>query len=603
MNASHPMRRYQWLVKYAARRWRSLVSIIALTLITPLISALSPWPMKLLVDGALNGNAIPEWVSQSMHAAGVSTTPIAYITLAAILSLVFFLLASALDAALSLTWTAAGQGMVYDLAADLFARLQRLSLLFHNRRETGDSLARIGGDAWCVYGITENLLVAPMQHSLTLVTLGIVAYQLDPYLTGVSLLIAPAMAGTVLFFGPRLKRWSEQQRTSESRLTSFVHQTIAAMPLVQTFATRDRNVANYQRIAAGAVRINLAGSVLKNSYTLLSGFVAAVGVAIVMVVGARRVQIGALSVGGLLVFIAYLRTLHGAAQGLMQIHGSMKSIDARVDRVAELLHSQESVPESPGARVLNMVRPFSVVLDDVFFGYEADRSVLEGINLELNAGEVTALVGPTGAGKSTLASLIPRLFDPWSGRVLLGGEDVKELKLGSVRGQVSVVPQEAFLLPLSIRENIAYGDPSAGMDRIRAAAEAAGAVEFIEALPLGYETVLGERGSTLSAGQRQRLSIARALLKDAPILLLDEPTSALDAQTEAGVVEAVHRLMAGRTCLVIAHRLSTVRRADQIVVLEHGRIVQRGRHETLMQEAGLYRTMCELQFGTQLVRA
>ena len=289
--------------------------------------------------------------------------------------------------------------------------------------------------------------------------------------------------------------------------------------------------------------------------------------------------------------------LQGAAQGLLQLHGQLKSTEASIDRVFEILQSRARVTERPDAvpLIVGSTKALEISFESVTFGYEAGRQVLTGIDLYIEPDALVALVGATGAGKSTLAALVPRLFDPWQGRVCLAGQDLRALTLDSVRRSIALVPQEPFILPLSMAENIAFGRPGASPDEIRRAAQTAGAAEFIERLPQGYETFVGERGSTLSAGQRQRLAIARAVLKNAPILILDEPTSNLDAGTEHEVMSALERLMAGRTCVVIAHRLSTVRRADRIVVLDQGRIVEQGSHEQLLALGGYYERLCSQQ--------
>jgi ATP-binding cassette subfamily B protein/subfamily B ATP-binding cassette protein MsbA len=287
-----------------------------------------------------------------------------------------------------------------------------------------------------------------------------------------------------------------------------------------------------------------------------------------------------------------------ASEGLLQMFGSLKPVEAGLGRVLEVLDAKERVHDSPHAKVLASGSGEKVVVrfERVTFGYKMDRPVLRGIDLEARSGEVIALVGATGAGKSTLASLIPRFFDPWSGRITLNGIDIRAIRLACLRERVSLVLQEPFLQPLTIAENIAYGRPHASRGEIVAAAEAANADEFIRRLPQGYDTEIGERGATLSGGQRQRIAIARALLKSAPVLILDEPTSALDARTESLILNALYTLMSGRTTFIIAHRLSTVRRADRILVLDQGAIAESGTHDELLARGGSYHRLHSLQF-------
>jgi ATP-binding cassette subfamily B protein/subfamily B ATP-binding cassette protein MsbA len=411
--------------------------------------------------------------------------------------------------------------------------------------------------------------------------------------------VAPLLGASAYFFGRRLRRQTKANREAQARLASFVQTTLGAIPLVQAFSAEARNVETFRGLADRAVLANRQGLVLKQVYAVVNTAAATIGTAVVLYFGGVRVLAGAMTLGSLLVFLAYLRTLQGACQGLLAVYGNVRSVEASVDRVVEVLEVDVGVSEAPDAAPLAASRGpgTTVTWENVSFGYEEGTEVLHEVSLEVGAGKMLAVVGPTGAGKSTLISMVPRFFDPWRGRVLLDGVDVRGVRLADLRARVSIVLQEPFLLPLSVAENIAYGRPGASREEIERAAVAANADGFIRALPQRYETVIGERGATLSGGERQRLAIARALLKDAPILILDEPTASLDAATEAAVMEALARLTAGRTTLVIAHRLSTVRRADLVAVVDAGRVVEAGTHEELMGRAGVYRKLNELQFG------
>jgi ATP-binding cassette subfamily B protein/subfamily B ATP-binding cassette protein MsbA len=315
-----------------------------------------------------------------------------------------------------------------------------------------------------------------------------------------------------------------------------------------------------------------------------------------MWVCALRVLDGRLTVGTTLVFLAYLASLQWQFSVFTTMYSTLQTAGASVDRVMQVFDGEDGVPEPPGARALPPVRG-NLVIENVEFGYRPDQPVLRGVSVAAAPGDVVAIVGETGAGKSTLVGLIPRFFDADRGRVLIDGHDVRDVQVSSLRDQVAVVLQEPFLFPTSLADNIAFGRPDATRAQIEIAARTANAHDFIAALPDGYDTVIGERGATLSGGERQRISIARAMLKDAPILILDEPTSALDSETEHAIVEALERLMRGRTTFIVAHRLSTIRNATKIVVLEHGQVVEQGSHAQLMGNGRRYTELHRLQFS------
>jgi ATP-binding cassette subfamily B protein/subfamily B ATP-binding cassette protein MsbA len=543
--------------------------------------------MKVVVDYVLGGQSLPEMAQNVFSGFSTSVLPVILLTVGAVGGVALFALNSLVEVALTTGWTVTGRRMVYDLAEGLFRVVQRRSPAFHARTPVGESISRITGDSWSLYQIVATLGFAPAHALLTAGLMLGLMYTLDPFLTLIAAITAPLTVGAAFLVGKPLHLAAKARREIESQIQAHVQQTLTGIPVVQSFGQEEREQNRFEAFAENVIRVQQKTALLGSLNSLSSGLVTTIGAGIVLWFGAQHVLQGELTVGGLLVFLVYLTSMQAQTKTLAGAYTTLRTNGASVERAAAWLTAEPEVKDVPTAIPLRNVRG-EIAFQEVSFGYQENQPVLKDISFIANPGETVALVGPTGAGKSTLIHLIPRFFDPWNGSVCLDGRDIRDVKLADLRPQIALVLQEPFLFPTTIAENIAFGRPGATRAEIERAARDANAHGFIEELPKRYETVIGERGSTLSGGERQRLSIARALLRDAPILILDEPTSALDAETEHSLMEAVRRLQEGRTTVIIAHRLSTVQRADRILVLQEGRIVQSGRHEQLVQQEGLY---------------
>ena len=537
------------------------------------VELLRPWPLKLILDNLIGDRPWPPPLRWLTALPGGGDPGLLVIGLA-LSTLLIHAVREVLRLLEETTRAGLSRRIDYDLGGELFDQLQRRPPLRASAQGTGDLLKRITSDCRCIsellFAVLLPMLTAVVQLGLTVAVLG----RLDLPLTAVLLLLIPADLLLIRRGSAALDRATSRHEACEADRYSLAEQLLPQVPLVQAF---DRQAWEGLRFAAlgrdsleAYRRLNRVWALFGLGVAGLSGF----GTAAVLLIGGLRVQSGALTLGTLLVFLGYLRSLLDPLEALAYGSSGHAGALARAARVFELLGEERPLPVLPPLRHLPRGQACGALrFEAVCFTHRAGCSTLADIDLTIAAGERVALVGASGAGKSTLMALIPRFIDPDGGRVLLDGVDLRSLPLQELRSQVALVPQDPQLLPLTIAETIAYGRPDASAEEIRAAARAAQAEAFIERLPAGYDSVIGEAGTTLSGGERQRLAIARALLRQAPILLLDDPTSALDPSTEAALIAALESVSRGRTCLTIAHRLETVLASDRIVLLERGRIV------------------------------
>jgi ATP-binding cassette subfamily B protein/subfamily B ATP-binding cassette protein MsbA len=560
------------------------------------LNVLKPWPMVLLVDHVLKKEReLPSWAASMVEALPGGGTDNALIAWAVLGTVVLFLLSWAAGVAESFAGIRLGQRMVYDVASQLFARLQQLSLRFHSSGSVGDNLRRVTGDSTCVATMFRDALLPATSALVSIALMCAILLRVNVPLTLLAFAIVPILVWAFRLYAKPMLELGYRQQEVECRVYEVIDRTISAVPMVQACG-REGSADQMFRDATGAsMSATLDLTHVQVRFKVLVGFATALGTAGILWFGGQLGLQGQFSVGNILLFLSYLGALYAPVESLMYMGSTLQSAAGSARRVLEVMHAHQDVADHPRARPMAQVRG-RVQFDQVTFGYAPERPVLSGVSLEIEPGETVALVGPTGAGKSTLVSLIPRFFDPQQGTVRIDGVDLREIRLKSLRASIAVVLQEPLLFPLTIAENIAYGRPEASLQEIQSAARVAGAHEFISRLETGYRTEVGERGATLSVGQRQRISIARALLRQAPFLILDEPTSALDAETEQAVIAALKPLCEGRTTFIIAHRLSTIRHAHRIIFLERGRVVECGTAKELLQRGGRYAQFHKLQF-------
>jgi len=581
--ARAPRSLYLWALSYL-RPYKLLVALIlTVSGLEVLLGLLKPWPLKYLVDNILVGNSKLPWIGAVEPQHGLLIGCGAFCLLHVL---------NELNAAMhTQLQVGIGQRIVADLRQQLFAHLQSLSLRFHLKQPTGDTIYHIETDAYCVEGLTMSGFVPLVTAASSLIAMFAVLWHMNWQLATMAVAVVPGLYFVNRFFMERLIQGSETVKAIESRGVTLVQQVFSAIRVVKAFGREDYETQRFgtQVQNVVAARDKLTGQ--ESAYIVSINAVTTLGTALVLYLGGQRVLGGHMSVGELLVAMSYVASVFEPLSRMSHTLGKVQGALASARRVRRTLANDPDVRDAPNAVAAPRFAG-RVEFADVSFAYDA-RPVLEHIHFTAEPGETVAIVGLTGAGKTTLVSLITRFYDPTSGQVRVDGRPLTDYTLQSLREQVAIVLQDPVLLSGSVAENIRYGRLDASDEEVQAAAQAAYAHDFIMRLPHGYATQLGEEGTQLSGGERQRISIARALLRDAPLLILDEPTSALDARAEAHIFAALERLMQDRTTFVIAHRLSTVRHAHKILVLDGGRIVGCGDHEQNLLTVPLYRELCQ----------
>ncbi len=539
------------------------------------LNLLKPWPFKVIVDDFLRaGPAIRSdwriWI------------PLLCLALVAIQ-----VLWGIINWITNYLFVKIGLQALLKLRTDLYSYLQSLSLKYHDARRSSDSSFRVAYDSQSIQTIYNKGFTNIFGSTLTLMGTFVIMLRLDWQLTLVSLAIVPLIVGTIYFFAHRIRRESTSIQEQESAMLAQAQEGLSSIRMVHAFGREEFEVRQFQQQARQSLQANLRLTLTNVNSALVISTLMVVGTAAMYYVGTLHVLAGRLTLGSLLVFSAYLLMLYQPLESLTYTTWAMEGATAGAKRCFEVLDRQDDVVDSQNAIAISSAQG-AIAFNSVSFGYGEDRIVLRDIDLRIDPNQIVGLVGGTGAGKSTLFSLVPRFYDPTTGSITLDGRDLREITKRTLRAQIAIVLQDTLLFSTTVRENIAYGRPDATEEEIIDAARRAQADDFIRELPNGYASPVGERGGHLSVGQRQRIGIARAFLKNAPILLLDEPTSALDPTTESAIMDTIKELMRGRTTLIATHRLATIHGVDQIVVLEHGRIVEKGPGPELIARGGAY---------------
>jgi ATP-binding cassette, subfamily B, bacterial len=578
------------------RPYKALTAVVfVVTGLAAVCDLLGPWPLAIVIDTVLRNKPLPSLLGGLQ---GLSDTTL--LIIAVVGGFLLNAAANSLTVIENYVTTKLQQLITLEFRSDLFQHAQRLSLSFHDRTLTGELMYNINTQASAAGQVT--VAIPPLiQNFLTVGGMFYIAYRLDPTLALVALSVVPFIYWSASVYMRRIHPQVRYVRGLEKQSLSILQEALAMLRVIIAFGRERYEYERFREQAETAIDARLKVTLRQTLFSVWVDMMTAAGTAIVLFLGARAVMAGTLTAGELIVILGYIASIYKPLQAISGSLATMQNQFVQLQGALEMLDTEPEVKEAHDAVPIERARG-EVRFDNVSFSYGERQEALKGISLAAAPGQRIAIVGPTGAGKSTLVSLIPRFYDPQRGKILLDGTDIRTVTIASLRDQISIVLQEPLLFAGSIVDNIAYGRLDATEDEIVEAAKAANAHDFIVQLPAAYETVIGQRGTRLSGGERQRISVARAFLKDAPILILDEPTSSVDSRTEHVILDALERLIVGRTTFMIAHRLSTVRHADLVLVIRDGEIVERGTQDELLAQDGVYHDLWRVQTGQQPAR-
>ena len=581
------------IVDLVRPHWRSLTLALVAALGVTLADILDPWPVKIVVDNLLQSKPLTGIPGQIVT--GIfGDAPSAVLNFAVAAVAIIAMVGAASSYFETLLTTSVSQWVGHDLRRTVYHHIQRLSLAEHDKTRTGDMISRVTSDIQVIQDFIGSALLGMLISAMTLAGMIAIMFALHWRFTLIALSVMPVLFAVVFSYTRRIKKASRAVRKKEGELLSVVEEVLTSIRVVKAFAREDYEQTRFDSESLANVEAGLAARSLKARLAPAVEVIVAIGTCLVLWYGARLALSGQLTAGLLIVFLMYLGKMYKPMRDLSKMTDTVSKALVGYERIREVLEIESRVRDEPRARRAPKFTG-QIEFKNVSFGYDAATPIVTDVSFTIEAGQVAAIVGPSGTGKSTIVSLIPRFYDPLSGHVLMQGTDIRRYQLKSLRDQISFVLQDTVLFRATIWENIAYGKPGASPREIRRAAELANAQEFIEEMPDGYDTMVGERGVTLSGGQRQRIAIARAVIRDTPILILDEPTSGLDSASEQAVMGALETLMKGRTSVVIAHRLDTIRHADTIFVIDDCQLAEQGTHDALVAKNGVYAELYRIQ--------